>query len=232
MAWLDLFPVLIDLPNFQLSSDVHDSLIWKDAQGIEKPFCSTVVWDSILFKQEEVTWHKSVWFPQMIPDKMMWLIMRRKLRTQDKMMQWCSGANMNFNLVCCSLCTQGPDSHNHLFFDCNFSKHVWSQVRHLAQIHQVSSKWEDILDWITTRANSKSAKSVIGKLLVATTYFIWQERNRRLFSNEVRKVDQIRDIVATSVRLKLVTLRFKYSNQVGRFVEAWNLPKGLVIYNP
>nr|XP_043615878.1 uncharacterized protein LOC122587778 [Erigeron canadensis] len=111
-------------------------------------------------------------------------------------------------------------------------KVVWSQVRHLAQMHQISGKWEDICCWLLPRANSNSAKSVIGKLLVvATAYFIWQEWNRRLFSNDIRKIEQIRDIVAANVRLKLVTLRFKNSSQVGRFVEAWNLPRELVIYD-
>nr|XP_043619781.1 uncharacterized protein LOC122591585 [Erigeron canadensis] len=234
VAWLDLFLILIDLPNIHLSPNTRDSLLWKSSDGKEHNFSSLAVWDTIRSKQEEVVWHKVVWFSQMIPRHafLMWLLVRRKLKTQDIIMQWKGGGNMNFNLVCCPLRQQGRDSHNHLFFECLFSSQVWLRVRHLAQMHQVNSRWDDIYDWLIQRAKSNSARSVIGKLLVAVSaYFIWQERNQRLFSNISQNPDQIQDLIASTVRLKLVTLRFKNTAQVDRFVQAWNLPHQMVVFD-
>nr|GEV05540.1 reverse transcriptase domain-containing protein [Tanacetum cinerariifolium] len=48
-------------------------------------------------------------------------------------------------------------------------------------------------------ANRKNSKSVYSKLvLVASAYFIWQERNNRLFRNERRSVDQVVECILNS----------------------------------
>nr|XP_043633197.1 uncharacterized protein LOC122604367 [Erigeron canadensis] len=207
-SWLDLFPVLINIPNVQLSS-LQDVYYWKDFKGKEVDFSSGMVWESVRSRKDEVQWYKAVWFSQMIPRHsfLMWLIFRRKLKTQDKIMRWSAGGNMNYNLVCDSLVT-----------------------RHLAFLQNVQPKWDDITRWLVQRGNSNSAWTVIGKLLIAaTSYFIWQERNSKLFSNKSRQVDQIRDLIASTVQLKLVTLRFKNIVMVNRFIEAWNLPRQLMV---
>ena len=125
---------------------------------------------------------------------------------------------------------QGPDSHEHLFFMCSFSSQVWSRIRHLAQMQHVRHNWSDIAGCLLQRGNSNSAKSVLGKLLVAAaSYFIWQERNLRLFTNKVRPIEQLVDLIASTVRFKIVTLRFKNTNQVQRMIEDWNIPRNLVV---
>ncbi|GJW84185.1 hypothetical protein Tco_0157330 [Tanacetum coccineum] len=55
-------------------------------------------------------------------------------------------------------------------------------------------------------------RSVISKLvLAAAAYFLWQERNNRLFRKEKRSIDQVVDCIINSVRLKLVSCRWKSS---------------------
>lgn len=99
-------------------------------------------------------------------------------------------------------------------------------------MQHVQEKWDDVAEWMIQKRKSKSARRVIGKLLVAAkAYFIWQERNMRLQSNKSRPVEKISDIIATTVRLKLVTMRFKNTKLANRMVEEWNLPRHLVIYD-
>ncbi|GKB76003.1 hypothetical protein Tco_0942898 [Tanacetum coccineum] len=93
----------------------------------------------------------------------------------------------------CPLCGLQPDSHSHLFFECLFSSKPMSRQR--------------------------TAKSVIGRLiLAATSYFIWIERNNRVFKKVKRSPEEIRDIIMVTVRLKLITFKFKNTAMVSTII--------------
>nr|XP_043629987.1 uncharacterized protein LOC122601289 [Erigeron canadensis] len=150
--------------------------------------------------------------------------MKQKLKTQDKLKQWDVGGSINLNLMCCGLCKHGPNSHAYLFFECDYSSQVWNMVKPLASLEQNS--WDDIVKFLLTNWQSKTAKIVIGKLLVAaTTYMIKQERNNRLFSLIERPVNLLRDIIVSTVRLKLATLKFKKRTKGMNILDNWKLPK-------
>nr|GEU39994.1 hypothetical protein [Tanacetum cinerariifolium] len=46
-------------------------------------------------------------------------------------------------------------------------------------------------------------------ILVASAYFIWMERNNKTFKNTKRSSEEIRDLIMVTVRLKLISFRFK-----------------------
>ncbi|GJW81213.1 hypothetical protein Tco_0145188 [Tanacetum coccineum] len=80
-------------------------------------------------------------------------------------------------------------------------------------------------------AKSRKAKSIIGKLLLAAaSYFIWIERNNRLFKNVKRKPEELRDIVMVTVRLKLLTFRFKNTAMVNRLLNHWKMASNFRLY--
>ncbi|GKG58458.1 hypothetical protein Tco_0592237, partial [Tanacetum coccineum] len=65
-------------------------------------------------------------------------------------------------------------------------------------------------------AKRKSSKSIIGKLVVAAAaYFVWQERNRRLFKHTKRSAKEVTkevtDCIMSSVRMKLLSCHLKKS---------------------
>ncbi|GKB29669.1 hypothetical protein Tco_0869070 [Tanacetum coccineum] len=73
-------------------------------------------------------------------------------------------------------------------------------------------------------AKRRSAKSVIAKLVVAAcAYFIWQKRNWRLFKKNKRPMKQIIDFIMNSIRLKLLSCKFKKSNDGVLFSRLWKL---------
>nr|XP_043639256.1 uncharacterized protein LOC122610327 [Erigeron canadensis] len=196
--------------------------------GKDEAYSSSSTWESLRLKQDQVPWVEMVWFPHCIPRHSfhVWLIMKKKLKTQDKMQQWDTSGSTNFNLMCCSLCKHGPDSHEHLFFECDYAMQVWNLVKPLAAMERVSNRWDDIKRYLLFLTNKKSAKYVIGKLLVAATaYFIWQERNNRLFSPVRRPATQLRDIIVSTVRLKLVTMKFRRKTSGMSILEDWKIPK-------
>ncbi|GKC51331.1 ribonuclease H-like domain-containing protein [Tanacetum coccineum] len=68
-------------------------------------------------------------------------------------------------------------------------------------------------------------------MLAATSYFIWQERNNRLFGKDARNVQQVRDAIVSIIRLKLLTFCFKNTSQVTRLLDAWKISRHLMIYD-
>jgi len=43
------------------------------------------------------------------------------------------------------LCQKGMDSHNHLFFECSFSKQVWDRVCHKGGMEDGGAHWDTII---------------------------------------------------------------------------------------
>ncbi|XP_022040984.1 uncharacterized protein LOC110943550 [Helianthus annuus] len=89
VAWRDSYPVLIQLDNVLLHPNRADKVLWR--QGDHKHvFSSARVWEAVRHHEAEVDWCRIVWFGQCIPRHafLVWLIMRRKLLTQDKILSW------------------------------------------------------------------------------------------------------------------------------------------------
>ncbi|GKE34623.1 hypothetical protein Tco_1453945 [Tanacetum coccineum] len=99
----------------------------------------------------------------------------------------------------CPLCNLIRDSHSHLFFECD-------------------------VDTIQSSGHKKLARVVVAKVLFgATIYYIWQERNNRLFKKKARQVDQIFELIFSTTRLKLMALNMKNSADVVRIRREWNI---------
>ncbi|KAJ0879197.1 putative reverse transcriptase zinc-binding domain-containing protein [Helianthus annuus] len=230
-AWFTRFPGLIDLQVPELNANDHDRLVWCTNGGRKTEFSTSTTWDDLRHSHNEVQWASIVWFPQAIPRHsfLLWLLVLRKLKTHDVMSRWNSG-NMNLNLLCCSLCSRGPDSHEHLFFECDEAKNIWYGVRGRAGMGAIQNSWNDIFEYLLSIANSKKAANVIAKLVVgATVYFVWEERNRRLFTPKRRTREQLIGVVLSTVRMKLHTMRFRYSVHMERVLQEWSLPRGLLV---
>ena len=78
--------------------------------------------------------------------------------------------------------------------------------------------------WLYPLSTKSSAKSICARLVVAaSTYFIWQERNNRIFKKKSRKVEQVTDVIIATVRLKVISLRFKKSMKVAKVLDVWKI---------
>jgi hypothetical protein len=93
------------------------------------------------------------------------------------------------------------DSHSHLFFECNYSKEVWVGVARELDWDGFPSSWDDIVDAIST-VDSMPRQLVHKLALAASVYFVWQERNSRIFSDKKRPpIVLIKEILAL-IRLR------------------------------
>nr|XP_043612553.1 uncharacterized protein LOC122584456 [Erigeron canadensis] len=102
---------------------------------------------------------------------------------------------------------------------------VWDSVRIKAQVQCSSSLWNEIVADVLLVAHQRMTYSVALKfLLAASVYFIWQERNARIFSNRKRSAVELIDVIISNVRMKLLTIRFKKTARVEDLRIAWDLP--------
>ncbi|XP_071695489.1 uncharacterized protein [Rutidosis leptorrhynchoides] len=152
----------------------------------------------------------------------MWLLVLEKLKTQDKLKPWEVNVSSASNV--CVLCKSQQDSHDHLFFECPYSKHVWSKILDIMPLQIVYDKWKDVFQCLYGVANRRVARVVVSKILLSTSvYFIWQERNSRLFNNGGQNPDQLFKAIILTVRLKMRSLKFKESHHVRDLRLKWNI---------
>ncbi|XP_022040481.1 uncharacterized protein LOC110943032 [Helianthus annuus] len=173
--WLTRYPILHNMQHINLWP-MNDRVVWQSSAGKELVYSTFNVWDDIRVTQNEVQWAALVWFPQAIPRHsfFIWLLINKKLKTQDVMATWSASGNMNFNLMCCSLCSVGPGSHEHLFFECSYGSQVWNGIKDMAGLTSVVNSWDMIFGHLVQVANSMNARHVISKLVVSVPgYFVW-----------------------------------------------------------
>ncbi|GJY92842.1 hypothetical protein Tco_0508624 [Tanacetum coccineum] len=101
---------------------------------------------------------------------------------------------------------------------------IWNHMKSYAGLSSSTPILSHIMAIITPITNRKSSRSIIAKLVMAASaYFIWQERNARLFKNSKRSVNQVIEVIFSSVRLKLLSCRFKKSKDGVYFAQLWSL---------
>ncbi|GJX76442.1 hypothetical protein Tco_0323253 [Tanacetum coccineum] len=179
--WYLKYPLLNSLTVPNLIPNSLDWLFWLTHNGVESDFSVSIVWDSIRPKSDGINWYDLVWFSHAIPRHAfhLWLVIKRKLKTQDLMRQW--------------------DDHLKVY----------------AGLPNATASLDSIINPLIPMSRKRAARSVIAKLVfVASSYFIWQERNNRLFANQKRSKDQLIDIIKSTVRLKLLTCSFKRTANV------------------
>ncbi|GJR81101.1 RNA-directed DNA polymerase, eukaryota, reverse transcriptase zinc-binding domain protein [Tanacetum coccineum] len=143
------------------------------------------------------------------PDKLVWVdnnAAKQKLCTQDRLSRWYP--NKVFE---CSLCQKDLDSHDHLFFNCEYAQKFWKQVCDMARMKFKNFSWDARLNEMSKGKNKHSVWEVIKKLChAAAVYYIWQERNLRLFNNSKREATDLFGIMIEELRAKMVSITLIY----------------------
>jgi hypothetical protein len=227
-AWYDLFPVLINLP-CPILNEEQDSIWWK-VGDIFNDFSTSRAWNSIRARESEVHWGKVVWFSQCIPKHAFcfWLVVRKRLVTQDRIRNWNITKYGNMNMICCLLCHSDIDSHQHLFFQCSYSNSVWDLACKKAKLGLVGTQLDVIINYIVALPY-KSMQAIIARLTLASCiYHIWRERNSRFVSNHARPPDVLFNVIMEDIRYKLMGLKFKTNLTVLRTLADWKIRAGFI----
>nr|GEY61579.1 hypothetical protein [Tanacetum cinerariifolium] len=199
--------------------DASDKLVWKDLSNVDVGFSVATVWECIRSRSDEVEWYHVVWFSQQIPRHAihLWLVIKRKLKTQDKLRQWDVWDHLK-RLTGIPNIPSGLDAIVDFLSPMakpRSARSVWDHLKRLTGIPNIPSDLDAIVDFLSPMAKPRSARSVIWKLVFAAScYFIWQERNKRLFMKKKRSQYHVIDVIKSTVRLKLLSCRFKRTKHV------------------
>ncbi|KAK1413295.1 hypothetical protein QVD17_35067 [Tagetes erecta] len=97
-------------------------------------------------------------------------------------------------------------------------------MRSRAYMNNVPPNWYSIVEVLIARAKSKRLINVLGPILVvATAYFMWQERNNRMFSDLSSPPDSLCDAITDVIHYRLMGLKLKRTIQVVRLLEERNV---------
>ncbi|GJR69495.1 RNA-directed DNA polymerase, eukaryota, reverse transcriptase zinc-binding domain protein [Tanacetum coccineum] len=168
----------------------------------------------------KVDWCKVVWYSQCSPKQavILWMAIQRKLMTQDRMV-WMQGDTLK-----CSLCNGCADSHDHLFFDCIFSKKVWGKLMAKGKIGLYSHSLNNIVMHLAANPHKSKIWQIVNKLILSSAvYHIWMERNKRNFQNLKRSNDALYDVIIRNIADILKCLKVKKSTEVLNVAKQWDL---------
>ncbi|XP_071719273.1 uncharacterized protein [Rutidosis leptorrhynchoides] len=224
-SWYIDFPILQQLQVPPLSNS-KDVILWKDIDGGVKEFTVSLAWNTLRPRATKVPWYRVVWFEHCIPRHafLLWLLMGENLKTQDKLKDWERNASLSNSFVC-ALCKSQIDSHDHLFYNCVFSSQLCLMVSTLLEWPSWNNSWRDIRDSLVPYTSRRIVRVVVTKLAYAAmTYFIWQERNNRFFKGKSRTVNQVFEVIYSTVRMKILSLKFKDSSHLRVMKDTWKIP--------
>ncbi|XP_074267216.1 uncharacterized protein LOC141590529 [Silene latifolia] len=126
------------------------------------------------------------------------LVMNNGLPTVDKLI-----SHGMYLINRCVLCEHSCEDLPHLFFDCDFSRRVLTVVAHWVHMPLCSFSLAHIVQAsVSIRRNVKQQAS-----LLSIIYYLWKERNDRIFKGSKSTVDALCVVIR-----KVVTLRLYGSN--------------------
>ncbi|GJT10088.1 zinc finger, CCHC-type containing protein [Tanacetum coccineum] len=220
-GWKEIYPILRNLDRTVNLTNKEDKVLWITNAGHKLCFTTKQAWEDLRLNWPIVNWRHVVWFSQLIPRQafILWMAIRDKLLTQEKVEK-----GQNSGVLKCGFCNHRVDSLYHLFFQCELPKKLWSEMLKLTYKMEKLFKLQDVVDALAGKSEKKSIGIVVNKLtLNATIYFIWQERNFRMFKCESRNEDVIIKTIYDSVRSKLMSVRVKKSLRADIIAKKWGL---------
>ncbi|GJX19091.1 hypothetical protein Tco_0221768 [Tanacetum coccineum] len=154
--WIEYCSELHQIPIPNLDDNVKDKVCWVNCDLKELNYSTKLAWLSLRDNGPKVQWDHV-----------------------DRIMKWQHGVNLQF-----PLCLNYEDSHNHLFFQCNYATKVWDRIK------------------------------VKGKMQNASNSMYTVERNKRIFQNEKRIVEELSKGIEENIESMLKSLTVKKSTVV------------------
>ncbi|GJY66214.1 RNA-directed DNA polymerase, eukaryota, reverse transcriptase zinc-binding domain protein [Tanacetum coccineum] len=216
--WQNRYPEICNL-EVPILSNSKDSALWISEGNKPMKYSTNAACLTLREKWPKVSWHHVVWFSQCNPkqDIILWMSIQRKLLTQDRMV-WIQDGNLK-----CSLCNGCSDNHEHLFFECPFSKKVWDKIQ-VKGNNLCSNKLKDIVLQLSARPPKNKIWQVVDKLILSSTvYHIWMERNKRNFQHLKRTEEEMYGVILENITEMLKCLRVKKSTAVINMASQWGL---------
>ncbi|CAH2079005.1 unnamed protein product [Thlaspi arvense] len=168
-----------------------DVYLWRNASGLfVTEFSSKATWNFLRTRSLQVNWSSVIWFKEAIPrcSFIVWLALLARLPTRDRLRRW--GIMVPGE---CVLCSQEPETLDHLFFGCSFSSGIWGAFSAGLGLQPSQSLLSVAGSISGTPALCGSAKGVLARLL-------FQERNSRIFTSTFASMASTKSVIDRTIR--------------------------------
>ncbi|XP_071689057.1 uncharacterized protein [Rutidosis leptorrhynchoides] len=218
--WVAKFAVLnhIEIP---VLLEKQDAVKWIKNDDSRTAYSTNQAWLDLRANGSIKEWSHVVWFKQNIPKHafILWLTLWNRLTTHENMLKW--NPNSKFN---CQLCQGDPDSVKHLFFECRYSRTFWEDMKSKILFKGLSFKIDDIMEVMSRYPYKRQIWSIITPIVIAAAvYFLWNERNNRIFKGIRRSEKDLSKLAQDYIRVKPLTLKVKRSIAVERAERIWEI---------
>ena len=164
--------------NAPTCANMEDKIIWLPNK--QQTYSIKSAWEATRSRAHKVPWRKLIWFKEAIPRFAftMWLVTHNKLPTLDRL-QRVGIISSNS----CPVCHAEPESVDHLFFACSYSRQTWAIVMAGLPVPQPTT-WAVLLHSLSRPpANQLLQNADFKRRISALVYYIWLERNYRNFEH-------------------------------------------------
>ncbi|XP_059670884.1 uncharacterized protein LOC132316427 [Cornus florida] len=171
-------------------------------------------------------WHHLIWNPLSVPrcKFTLWMVVQGRLSTMDRSrMRSVNGSRV------CHFCELVNETHDHLFFACNFIRPIWVHIQSITRFHAPPSTWSDFVTRVSQQWARRDLRNSVRKLVLSTfVNKIWMERNSRAFTNQKNSQMILLRQTTDLVRQKLLSQNLKDSPFARRLALDWELPVSIL----
>ncbi|XP_020245399.1 uncharacterized protein LOC109823532 [Asparagus officinalis] len=172
----------------------------------------SAIYNALTLPATYAAWSDTIWGGLHYPKHsvILWLNTLSRLLTKDRL---CKMGILNENQ--CILCSAQQETSKHMFFECQFSAHIWNEIMEWSDYSWRSCNWDQIISWYSTNLKGKGYMKKIKRMtLSATVYWIWKERNLRIFQGRMHTSDQLVREIKTSILSKVLKRENAYIRPV------------------
>ena len=167
--------------------------------------------------KESVPWFQTVWNKSGMPRHsfLSWLFVLDRCPTRDRIIGW----GLTTSPVCL-LCNHSNESRNHLFFECDYTWAIWSELIRRCGI-QGERAWSRVLLQLQA-VNRRSPHGMLSLLCwQACLYWSWSERNSRLHGNIFSSSDILIRKIDRQIRDRILSLRTINPTPSSSIMQQW-----------
>ncbi|KAK4381841.1 hypothetical protein Sango_2929500 [Sesamum angolense] len=148
-----------------------------------------------------------------------WLAIMGRLSTLDK--PW-----LHHIGGFCILCPDGvPETHDHLFFACSFSRRCLAIIRQQIPLPWPHRDWQHGVQWASSRwRGNHVVNAAYRSLLASLVYHIWQERNSRRFQQRSRPPSIVGSLVVEELRQRIISAHLQNFVSLLGLYRLWKIP--------